>query len=94
MLWHKNIAAILISEINSNSIRGIRLTVDDEDRSMLSVICVYLPCLDQGMDCYREHLVELDQIVSKLWLFGSVSVIGDFNEHLGDENCHGDQNLQ
>ena len=55
---------------------------------------VYLSYLDQGMDCYREHLVELDRIVSKSWLFCSVSVIGDFNAHLGGENCHGDQNLQ
>ena len=33
--------------------------------SLLSVVCVYLPCIDQGVDCYREHLVELERVVSE-----------------------------
>ena len=49
-LWHKNIATTLISRINSDRICGIRYTVDDGDRSILSVIGLYLPCLDQGVD--------------------------------------------
>ena len=68
--------------------------MDDRDRSMMSVIGVYLPCLEQGVDSYREHLVELERIVCELRLLGSVPILGDFNAHLGGENCPGDQNLQ
>ena len=94
LLWHKNITAIPISGINSDRICGIRFTVDDGARSMMSVIGVYLPCLEQGVDCYREHLVELERIVCESRLLGSVAVLGDFNTHLGGENCPGNQNLQ
>lgn len=34
---------------------------------MMSATVVYLPCLGQGLDCYREHLIELERVVS-LWL--------------------------
>ena len=61
---------------------------------MLSVISVYLRCLHLGVDCYREHLVELERIVSKSQVLGSVAVLGDFNAHLGGEYCPGNQNLQ
>ena len=94
LLWHKNIIATPISGIISDRICGIKFTVDDRHRSMLSVIGVYLPCLDQGVDCYREHLLELEQIVSVSWVLGLVAVLGDFNAHLGCKNCPRDQNLQ
>ena len=49
---------------------GIRLSVDDGDKSVMSIIGVYLACLDQGLDCYKEHLVELEIVVSEseLWV--------------------------
>ena len=76
LLWHKNIAATPISGINSDRICGIRFTEDDRERSMMSVIGVYLPFLEQGVDCYREHLVELEQIVCESQLLGSIAVLG------------------
>ena len=45
-----NIAATPISGINSYMICGIKFTVDDEHRSMLSVIGVYLYTLS-GSEC-------------------------------------------
>ena len=67
--------------------------MDDGDRSVVSVIGVYLTCLDQGVDCYREHLVELERVISESELQGPVMVLGDFNAHLGGEIV-GEQNLQ
>ena len=49
---------------------------------MMSVIGVYLPCLNLGVDCYREHLTELK---SESRLLGAVTVLGDFNAHLDAE---------
>ena len=37
--------------------------VDDGDNSLMSVIGVYLPCLDLGVVCYQEHMKELERIV-------------------------------
>ena len=49
ILWHRSIAATPISSINSDRVIGIRFSMDDGDRSVTSVIGVYLPCLDQGV---------------------------------------------
>ena len=92
-MWHQSIAATPISGINSDRMVGIRFSVDDGDGSVVSVIGVYLPCLDQGVDCYREHLVELERVISESELQGPVVVLGDFNAHLGGE-AGGEQNLQ
>ena len=81
MMWHKSFGASPISGISSDHICGIRFTVDDGDRAMVSVIGVYLPCLEQGIGHYREHLVEL---ISESKLLGRVVVMGDFNVHLGE----------
>ena len=64
ILWHKSIAASPIPGIGSDRICGIRFSMDDGDNSAVSVIGVYLPCLDQGVDCHREHLVELERVIS------------------------------
>ena len=35
------------------------------------------------MDCYKEHLVGLEHVVSESRLLGPVAVLGDLNAHLG-----------
>ena len=37
----------------------IRFCDPNDNRSTVSVTGVYLPCSDQGMDCYRDHLQEI-----------------------------------
>lgn len=46
LLWHKSVAATPISGINSDWICGIRCIMDDGENSLMTVIGVYLPCLD------------------------------------------------
>ena len=92
-MWHQSIAATPISSINSDRVIGIRFSMDDGDRSVMTLTGVYLPCLDQGVDCYREHLVELERVISESELQGPVMVLGDFNAHLGGEAV-GEENLQ
>lgn len=57
ILWHRSIDATAIRGINSDRVCGIRVSVDNGNASVMLVIGVYLPCLDQGVDCYREHLL-------------------------------------
>ena len=59
-LWKKGVAAALIGGIESDRIGGIRFAVGKGEGSIMSVIGVYMPCLDQGIDVYREHLVILE----------------------------------
>ena len=92
LLWHKSVAATPITDINSDRICGFRCTMDDGDDSLMSVIGVYLPCLDLGIDCYREHLKELERVVSESQLLGPVTLLGDFNAHIGGWECQ--QNIQ
>ena len=92
LLWHKSVAATPISGITSDRICGIRRTVDDGGNSLMSVIGVYLPCLDLGVDCYREHMKELERVVCESQFLGPVTVLGDFNAHLGGLEC--EQNMQ
>ena len=80
-LWNKSVGATPVSGISSDRVGGIRIALGEK---MLSVIGVYLPCIDQGMDCFGEHLVELERVVSESELLGPVVVVGDFNAHLGE----------
>ena len=47
ILWHQSIGTTPISGINSDCVIGIRFSMDDGERSVMSVKGVYLPCLDQ-----------------------------------------------
>lgn len=96
ILWHKSISASPLPDITSDRICGIRFSLDDGDGSVMTVIGGYLPCLDQGVDCYRDHLVELERVISDAQQIGSVCVLSDFNAHLhvGGVRCASEQNLQ
>ena len=41
-------------------------------RSCLPLVCICMACLVRHMDCYREHLMELEHVISECGLFGSV----------------------
>ena len=96
-LWRKTVGASPIAQLDSDRVGGIRVALGKGVGSVLSVIGVYLPCNDQGLDVYKEHLVELEQIVSDSLLLGPVVVVGDFNAHLGSlggPRGVGDMNVQ
>ena len=69
----------------------------DDSRALVSIIGVYMPCLDKGSDCYRQHLLELERVISESVLFGPVVILGNYNAHLGflgGERGEGNPNLQ
>ena len=80
--------------ITADRICGIRFSLDDEDSSVTSVIDVHLPCLSQGVEGYKDHLVEHEHIIRESQLLGLVVVLGDFNAHLGGKGGVGERNLQ
>ena len=59
----------------------------------MSVIGMYLPCLDQGIDYYREQLIELERVVCESALLGPVTVLGDLMHTCGGRGME-DPNLQ
>ena len=40
-------------------------------------------CADMGIDCYGEHLIELERLISEGQQLGPIVITGDFNAHLG-----------
>ena len=53
------------------------------DEAWISIIGVYLPCLDLGVELYRESLTELERVISESEHWGPVIIADDFNAHLG-----------
>ena len=84
ILWRKSFDVTPISDIRSNRICGIRIKRSTEnDQSWISILGVYLPCLDLGAKLYHDSLVELERVVSESEQLGPVIIAGDFNAHLG-----------
>ena len=98
ILWRKSFDATPISGIRSDRICGIRMkTSTDDDQSCLSTLGVYLPCLDLGVELYREILIELERVVLESEQLGPVIIAGDFNAHLGPTwgpRAHKSPNIQ
>ena len=83
ILWKKSHDAVPISGIQSDRICGIRIQLSSTPLQCLTILGVYLPCADQGMQVYCDHLVELERLVTEAQQYGLVMVLGDFNAHLG-----------
>ena len=85
MLYRKDLKVMPILNIASDRICGIRVEFpsDSHDRTIISVLGVYLPCLDKGIESYREHIIELENLISDSQHFGAVVIAGDFNAHIG-----------
>ena len=97
VLWHKSFDATPITNLSSDRLCAIRFRVQNGDRSIITIIGVYLPCSDKGIETCQEHLAELERCISESSLLGGVTVLGDFNAHLGSlsgiRGC-GDSNVQ
>ena len=76
-------AAFPIGGIESDRVGGVRLALGDNSGSILSIIGVYLSCMDQGMEVYSEHLAVLERAITESQSLGKVVIVGDFNAHLG-----------
>ena len=72
ILWRKSLGATVIADIENMFTLG--------DGVIVSVLGVYLPCLDLGI---VEHLIELERVVSSCDEKCPVIVMGDFNAHIG-----------
>ena len=83
LLYRKNLEVTQIAGILSDRICGVRVQLPPPTQRVISIFGVYLPCSDQGMECYREHLVELEQLICESQHQGPVLIAGDFNAHLG-----------
>ena len=84
ILWRKTFDVTPISDIQSDRICGIRVKrKTDDDQTWISILGVYLSCLDLGVKLYRDSLVELERVVLESQQWGPVIVAGDFNAHLG-----------
>lgn len=77
-LWRKSVGATPISGIKSDRIGGVKFSVGNGDDTVVSVIGVYLPCLDQGVRDYRECLVQLEHVVCESGILHGSSCCGRF----------------
>jgi len=63
LIWKKEINATPIPLISSDRICGICIKSPSSGTDDITIITVYLPCSDMGMECYSEHLIELERVV-------------------------------
>ena len=81
ILWHKSIGVIPVEGIESDRLCAVQFSVGVG--SLITVVGVYLPCIDQGLGCYTSHLIGLENVVNESLFLGSVIVLGDLNTRLG-----------
>ena len=83
VMFRKSLNVSPISNVSSDRICGIRVHLTSPELSCITVLGVYLPCADQGMDAYCSALLELEHLISTSSSHGPVMIAGDFNAHLG-----------
>ena len=97
LMWRKTLCACPVTGITSDRICGLHVKLSCPELAELTILCVYLPCADSGLDVYCEHLVELERVISASQESGPVLIVGDFNAHLaslGGVRGHGSPNQQ
>ena len=72
----------------------IRLTVHNRNSSVVTIIGVYMPCIDKGMDCYQHHLLQLEKLISESSLVWAVIILNAHLGNLGGVRGRGDPNVQ
>ena len=76
ILWHNSLVGTPITGIVSDWICGIRFKERERSDAWVTVVGVYLPCGNLGMDVYQEQLEELERVVLESKVLGSVPVMG------------------
>ena len=77
IMWRKSFITTPLSDINSDRICAVQLSVSSS--SMLTIIGIYMPSSDQSIAMYTECLDTVDAIISRLLLFWAIYL----NCHLG-----------
>ena len=83
VMFRKFLHVSPISSVSSDRICDIQIHLTSPDPQFITVIGVYLPCAEQGMDAYSNALLELEQLITTSSRLGPVLISGDFNAHLG-----------
>lgn len=52
----------------------------------MTIVGVSMPCAGTDIPTYGSHLIELERLVTEAKSDGLVSVVGDFNAHIGVSN--------
>ena len=81
LLWKSSLLISPVLTLKSDHITAIQVSGDN--RSSLSIVCVYLPTSDCSNDTYNDTIIELENAISILQSDGYVLVVGDFKAHLG-----------
>ena len=82
-MWRNTLYANPFSCISGDRICGICVKLSSSEPAELTILEVYLPCADLGLETHCEHLVELESLISEGQKLGPVLIAGDFNAHLG-----------
>ena len=77
-MWRNTLNANPISCISSDRICGIRVKLSSSEPAELTILRVYLPCADLGLETYCKHL---ESLISEGQKPGPVLIAGDFNAH-------------
>ena len=78
LMWRNTLNANFISCISSDQICGIRVKLSSSEPAELTILRVYLPCADLGLETYCKHL---ESLISEGQKPGPVLIAGDFNAH-------------
>ena len=63
VLCHKSFDASPVTSIASDRLCALLLKVQDSKMTIFTIIGVYLPCSDKGIEFYQEHLDELEKVI-------------------------------
>ena len=83
LIWRKDMNVTPFSSISSDRICGLCVKSPQPGAVDITIIGVYVPCSDMGMECYSEHHIELERFISEHQQHGPMVIMGDFNAHLG-----------
>ena len=85
-IWRKSLQVSPITNISSDRISAIRVSLSQPSRTfgetLLHIICAYLPSSDHSIEEFGKYLNDLTSIISALEPYGHLIIIGDFNTHL------------
>ena len=80
IIWNRNLQVSPVTNLSSDRICSIRLSVTNSPS--ISIIAACLPSSDHPIEDFEEYLNEVVSISSALETEGPVIIVGNFNVHL------------